>query len=53
MTADEARTELKALQATWAFAFAHGDPCSMGAPDSSALVILEREQQLAAIIDER
>jgi hypothetical protein len=53
MTAEEARAELKALRATMAYAFAHGDPCSMGPPDTAALKLLEWEQQLVAIIERR
>ena len=48
-----AERELKALQSTWKFAFAHGDPCCMGPPDEDALKLLEREQQLTAIIEHR
>src|ERR1035437_931780 len=44
---------LRAMQSTWEYAFAHGDSCCMGPPDDAALKLLEREQQLLAIIERR
>src|ERR1035437_6315441 len=48
-----AERALRAMQSTWEYAFAHGDSCCMGPPDDAALKLLEREQQLLAIIERR
>lgn len=47
----EARTELKALRATWTYAFAHGSGCAYGNhPDRQD--IFRQEDDLIAIIQE-
>jgi len=51
MTLEEARTRLRELQASWAFAFAMGHGCSMG-PDPRFDVVRREVAELRAIIAE-
>jgi len=51
MTLEEARTRLRELQASWAFAFAMGHGCSIG-PDPRFDVVRREVAELRAIIAE-